>query len=73
MNEFKICDICNEEYVLELEQELKKIDENAVIAVGCHGLCGIGASMVFVIVNGIPVTGDSVMEVINKVKVEINK
>jgi len=73
MNEFKICDICNEQYVNELKESLSKIDQDAKIEIKCHGLCGIGARHVFVVVNGMPVIGETVAAVINQVETIIKK
>ncbi|MDD2489883.1 MAG: DUF1450 domain-containing protein [Bacilli bacterium] len=73
MNEFKICDICNDKYVEKLKKELTALDETAEISVGCQGLCGIGASKIFVVVNGIAAIGETIEEVISKVKETMNK
>ncbi len=73
MNEFKICDICNEKNVEELKRRLLEVDNKADIIVGCHGFCGIGATRLFVIVNGMVAIGNNEDEVIDKVRQLLNR
>lgn len=73
MNEFKICDICKAIDEASLGSRLKELDPDCEIIVGCQGFCGIGATKNFVIVNGIPAIADTEDEVIEKVKIMINK
>jgi uncharacterized protein YuzB (UPF0349 family) len=73
MNEFGVCDICDAVNSESLIKRLREIDSNAKIDVGCQGFCGIGATKVFVIVNGIPAIADTEDEVIKKVKEMLNK
>lgn len=68
MNEFKVCDICAAVNSESIIKRLKEIDPNAKIIVGCQGMCAVGATKPFVIVNGIPVIAETEDEVINKVK-----
>lgn len=73
MNEFKTCDICKGFNSEELINELKKLDNSANIIVGCQNFCAVGAKRPFVIVNGIPVIGETIEEVIKKVSNVMNK
>lgn len=68
MNEFKLCNICNSDNVESLVSKLKEVDASAIVEIGCQGLCAIGATKLFVIVNGIPAIGITEDEVIEKVK-----
>ena len=68
MNEFKTCNICKGFNGDELVIELKKLDPNATLVVGCQGMCAIGAKGPFVLVNGIPVIGSTNEEIIDKIK-----
>lgn len=68
MNEFKICNKCNSFDFDLLAAKLRKIDPNAKINIGCQSMCAIGSKKVFVIVNGIPIIGNEIDEVIEKVK-----
>ena len=73
MNEFKTCNICRGFDSEKLVEGLKKLDSNANIVVGCQSMCEIGASRPFVIVNGIPVIGENIEEVLKKVETMMNK
>ena len=66
MNEFKICNKCNSFDFDLLVLKLKEIDPNAKINIGCQSMCAIGSKKVFVIVNGIPIIGNELDEVIEK-------
>lgn len=72
MNEFKTCNKCSGFNSDELVLKLKEVDSTAKIMVACQSMCAVGFKKVFVIVNGIPVIGDTVDEVINKVKEMLN-
>lgn len=73
MNEFKTCDICKGFNSEELVKKLKELDDKASISIGCQSMCAIGATRPFVIVNGIPIIGETIDEVIEKVKQVMNK
>jgi uncharacterized protein YuzB (UPF0349 family) len=73
MNEFKTCNICEGFDHEELVEKLKKLDQSANIILGCQGMCAIGATKPFVIVNGIPVIADTIDSVIEKVSNVMNK
>lgn len=68
MNEFKTCNKCSSFDGNILAQRLKEIDSTAKVVVACQSMCAVGAKRPFVIVNGIPVMGDTIDEVIEKVK-----
>lgn len=72
MNEFKTCNKCSGFNSDELVLKLKEVDSTAKIMVACQSMCAVGVKKVFVIVNGIPVIGDTIDEVINKVKEMLN-
>lgn len=73
MNQFKTCNICKGFNSDSLVEKLKKLDANAEIMIGCQSFCAVGASKPFVIVNGIPVIGETEDEVIAKVSNIMNK
>ncbi len=73
MNEFKICDICNGKNIEILRGRLMELDGAANIIVGCHGFCGIGATRLFVIANGIAAIGNDIDETIGKVQEILNR
>jgi uncharacterized protein YuzB (UPF0349 family) len=73
MNEFKTCNICKGFDSEKVVDGLKKLDEKANIVVGCQSMCAIGATKPFVIVNGVPVIGDSEEDVLKKVEAIMNK
>lgn len=68
MNEFKICNKCNGFNFDELLSKLKEVDGNAKIITGCQSMCAVGATRPFVIVNGMPIIGNDIDDVIEKVK-----
>lgn len=68
MNEFKTCNICKGFDSEELINKLKEVDPDAEVFVGCQNMCAIGAKKPFVIVNGIPIIGESIDDVVEKVK-----
>lgn len=68
MNEFKTCNKCSGFDSEQLVLKLKELDNTAKIQVACQSMCAVGVKRTFVIVNGIPVTGDTVDEVIDKVR-----
>jgi uncharacterized protein YuzB (UPF0349 family) len=73
MNEFKTCNICQGFDYEVLVSKLKELDSSANIILGCQSMCAIGATKPFVIVNGIPVIGENIEEVIEKVSNVMNK
>jgi uncharacterized protein YuzB (UPF0349 family) len=73
MNEFRTCNICQGFDSEKVVEGLKKLDSNANIIVGCQSMCAIGARQPFVIVNGIPVIGESEEDVLKKVEGIMNK
>ncbi len=68
MNEFKVCNKCKGFNFHELITKLKNIDESAKIIIGCQSMCAVGAKKPFVIVNGIPIVGDNIDLLIDKIK-----
>ncbi len=68
MNEFKTCNKCSGFNSEELVKKLREIDETAKIIVGCQSMCAVGAKRPFVIVNGIPVIGNSIDELIENAR-----
>ena len=71
MNEFKICNKCNEKNFEKLKQMLIELDSTAKIFVGCQSMCAIGKNKYFVIVNGIHIISDDLNQLIEKVKLNI--
>lgn len=73
MNEFKTCNICKGFDSEELVRRLKELDDKSSIQLGCQSMCAIGATKPFVIVNGIPVIGETIDEVVERAKQVMNK
>ncbi len=72
MNKFGICDRCKATNIKSLIPKLKKIDDKAIINIGCQSVCGIGRNKPFVICNDRLIVADSEDELITKVKQAIN-
>lgn len=72
MNKFGICDRCKATNIKSLIPKLKKIDDKAIINIGCQSVCGIGRNKPFVICNDRLIVADSEDELIIKVKQAIN-
>lgn len=68
MNKFLICDKCAATDIKKITVELKKLDSNCEIIIGCHNICGIGRTKPFVIFNNRPIIGNSIEEVITELK-----
>lgn len=68
MNKFLICDKCAGTDVKKTIIELKKLDPNCEIIIGCHNICGIGRTKPFVIFNKRPIIGNSLEEIILELK-----
>ena len=56
---FKLCDKCKGTNVKTLVPRLKELNPNAEIQIGCQGLCGIGRTNSFVLVNHMPVIAEN--------------
>lgn len=72
MNKFGVCDRCKATNIKSLIPKLKKIDDKAIINIGCQSVCGIGRNKPFVICNDRLIVADSEDELIIKVKQAIN-
>ena len=56
------------ELIEGLKQELKDIDKNVNIVIGCQNMCGIGLTKNFAIVDHIPIIANNEDELIEKIK-----
>ena len=72
MNKFGVCDRCKATNIKSLIPKLKKIDDKAIINIGCQSVCGIGRNKPVVICNDRLIVADSEDELITKVKQAIN-
>ena len=72
MNKFGVCDRCKATNIKSLIPKLKKIDDKAIINIGCQSVCGIGRNKPFVICNDRLIVADSEDELITKLKQAIN-
>lgn len=68
MNKIGICDKCKGVNYKSIINKIKKIDESAIIEVGCQNMCGIGRNKPFVILNYKPIIGENEEDLINKIK-----
>lgn len=72
MNKFGVCDRCKATNIKSLIPKLKKIDDKAIINIGCQSACGIGRNKSFVICNDKLIVAENEDELITKVKQAIN-
>lgn len=72
-NEFRVCDKCKATNLNTLLPQLKAIDEQAKVYIGCQSFCGPGRDRPFVFVNNKPIIADNEKELIEKVKQVLNK
>ena len=72
-NNYRICDKCKGFNYQNLVDEIKKIDENANIEIGCQNFCGIGRSKAFIILNNLPIIADNEEQLLDKIKEKITQ
>lgn len=70
-NEYRICDKCKAVNTEKLVKIIQEIDNDSIIKIGCQNFCGIGRTKPFIILNNIPIIGNSEDELINKIKEKI--
>jgi uncharacterized protein YuzB (UPF0349 family) len=73
MNKIKICDNCKKITLDTLLQEIKVIDSEIDISIGCQNFCGICSKKAFVILNNIPIIAETMDELIEEIKLKISK
>ena len=68
MHKVELCDKCKATDVNSLVPKIKKIYNDLDIKIHCIQYCGIGRDKIVVLLDHIPIIGDSEEEVINKLR-----
>lgn len=68
MHKIEICDKCKATNIDSIVPKIKELSSDIEIKVGCINFCGIGRSKIVVLVDHIPVIGDTEEEILIKIK-----
>ena len=68
MYKIEVCDKCKATNVNTLVPKIKSISNDIEVEIHCIQFCGIGRNKIVVLVNHVPVMGDTEDEVIEKIK-----
>lgn len=72
-NRFKICDLCKVTKVKSLKERILKVDQEAIIEVGCISYCGHCAKRAVLLVNNRHVMAPSEEELLPKAERHLRK
>jgi len=68
MYKIEICDKCKATNIQSLVPKIKSISNDIDIQIHCIQFCGIGRSKIVVLLDHVPIIGDTEDEVIEKLK-----
>ena len=68
MYKIEVCDKCKATNVSTLVPKIKSISDDIEVEIHCIQFCGIGRNKIVVLVNHVPIMGDTEEEVIEKIK-----
>lgn len=68
MYKIEVCDKCKATNVNTLVPKIKSISDDIEVEIHCIQFCGIGRNKIVVLVNHVPIMGDTEDEVIEKIK-----
>ena len=71
MYKIEICDKCKATNIKTLVPKIKNISKDIDIQIHCIQFCGIGRSKIVLLLNHIPIIGDTEDEVIEKITKKI--
>lgn len=72
MHKIEICDKCKGTNVKTLVPKIKNISNDIDIKIHCIQFCGLGRDKVVVLLDHIPIIGDTEDEVIEKISEKVN-
>jgi len=67
MNKLGICDKCKAVNYKNIINQIKMLDPNIEINIGCQNMCGVGRMKPFVILNHKPIIGNNEKDLIEQI------
>lgn len=68
MHKVELCDRCKATNIKSLVPKIKSICSDIEIQIHCIQFCGVGRDKIVVLLDHVPIMGDTEEEVINKLK-----
>lgn len=73
MHKIELCDKCKAINIKSLVPRIKNISNEIEIQIHCIQFCGVGRDKIVVLLDHVPIIGDSEEEVIGKISEKVKK
>lgn len=70
---FEVCDKCKGTNVKSLVPKLRTLDPTAEIKTRCIRFCGVGREKIVILMNQVPIIGETEEEILGKIKEKMAK